>query len=335
MPLVLGFNPGSNSLKFDLIETSSSQSRAGGGRRLATGTIDDLGKDTSIEITRTGEEPHTEKLKASDFEAATKAALEGIEKLGFSKPDLAAVRVVHGGDQFQRAVRIDNQVLDKIEALKELAPLHNPNAIKVVHAIRQHNDKLPIAAAFDTAFHHTIPEVAWRYPIDKDLADRLTIRKFGFHGISHRYQLEQFCHLTNTPIEEATIITTHLESGSSVCAVRNGKSVETSMGFTPLEGLMMGTRSGSVDPAILPYLMRHENISAEDALNVFEKKSGLLGISGRSLDTRKLRVNPDERSRLALQMYAYRVRATLGAYMAILGEVRGIVLFRRHRREHP
>lgn len=325
MPTVLCFNPGSNSLKFDLVETIHAQERASQGRRLLTGNLENIGEETHIEVREGNKKLADEKLPAGDFAAGTLAALRTIDRLNLAKPDLAAVRVVHGGQDFERAVALDNEVIQRIEDRSELAPLHNANAIQVFRAIREHNDALRIAAAFDTAFHHSLPEVAWRYPLDLELADRLNIRKFGFHGLSHRYQLEQFCHLSEIAIASASVITTHLESGSSVCAIRNGKSVETSMGFTPLEGIMMGTRSGSIDPAVLPFLMRHEGISADDALNLLEKHSGLLGVSGRSLDTRILRKNRDARSQLALAMYAYRVRATVGAYLAVLGDAQAIV----------
>jgi acetate kinase len=325
MSLVLCVNPGSNSLKFDLIQTQPAQLRAGEGTRFITGFIDDVGKDTSIVVMRGEEELRRQAVDASDFKAAMGLVLEVIEELNLPTPDLAAVRVVHGGNDFQQAVEVDEEVLKKMEARSELAPLHNPNALETICSIRERGKTLPIAAAFDTTFHHTIPEVAWRYPLDLEMADRLNIRKYGFHGISHRFQLEQFCFLTGSALEDATIITTHLESGSSVCAIRDGKSVDTSMGFTPLEGLMMGTRSGSVDPSILPFLMKHEKLSSEEALQLLETKSGLLGISGHSLDTRVLRKNRDARSRLALEMYAYRVRAMIGAYLAILGESNAIV----------
>jgi acetate kinase len=325
MPTVLCFNPGSNSLKFDLVETTRAQVMASQGKRILTGTIENIGRETTLEIREDDKNLAGEKIPAGDFADATQAALGAIAKLNHGRPDLAAVRVVHGGDDFEHAVTVDDDVIRRVEERNELAPLHNPNAIRVIRALREHDDSLRVTAAFDTAFHHSLPEVAWRYPINLEIADRLKIRKFGFHGISHRYQLEQFCHLSDTPIDNANVITTHLESGSSVCAIRNGKSVETSMGFTPLEGIMMGTRSGSVDPAIVPFIMRHECISVDDALNVLEKKSGLLGISDQSLDTRVLRKNQDRRSQLALEMYAYRVRATIGAYLAVLGDARAIV----------
>ena len=212
--------------------------------------------------------------------------------------ELAAVRVVHGGDAFGSAVVLDDHVPLEIEARSELAPLHNPNALQVIESVRRRKPALPIAVAFDTAFHHSLPERAWRYPLDIELADRYKIRKYGSHGISHRYLLEQFAYLS-------------------------GRA--KSMGFTPLEGLMMGTRSGSIDPAILPFLMRKENISADEILNVLEKKSGLLGVSGVSQDTRILRKRTDAASMLALEMFGYRVRQMVGAYLAVLGDAQAIV----------
>jgi acetate kinase len=325
MPRVLCFNPGSNSLKFELVETQHAQIRASEGKTIVTGMIDGVGKDTAIIIKQGDDTLHEARLAAGDFEDAATKALRVLRDLELPKPDLAAVRVVHGGSDFNQAVHVDDTVLDKIASRTELAPLHNENSIKIIHALHANEANLEVAVAFDTAFHHSIPEVAWRYPLEKEMADRLGIRKFGFHGISHRYQMEQYAHLTGGKPEESALVTTHLASGSSVCAIRGGKSIDTTMGFTPLEGLMMGTRSGSVDPAIIPFLMRHEHLSADEALNVLEKKSGLLGISGKSLDTRVLEKDTHERSRLALEMYAYRLRTTMGAYLAALGHADAIV----------
>jgi acetate kinase len=325
MPLVLSFNPGSNSLKFELVETRSGQTRASEGKSIASGTIDDVGKDTAISIKQGSETLYETKLAAGDFEEAATRALQALNGLTLPRPDLAAVRVVHGGGAFDQAKRVDDDVLLRIASRVELAPLHNANSIKVIDALRKDGSKLEVGVAFDTAFHHSIPEVAWRYPVEREVADRLGIRKFGFHGLSHRYQMEQYAYLTATRLEEVTIVTSHLESGSSVCAIRNGESIDTSMGFTPLEGLMMGTRSGSIDPAILPFLMQHEKLSAQEALDVLEKKSGLFGISGRSLDTRILQKNNDDESKLALDMYAYRLRFAIGGYLAALGHADAIV----------
>ena len=328
MPTVLCFNPGSNSLKFDLVEIVPDASRAGEGRRLLSGMIDNIDKESSIEITQGEEKIASKKVEAGDFGAGVSAVLDELSQVAkaeLSKLDLVAVRVVHGGSRFTTAVRFEDQVRKEIEALEELAPLHNANSLKIIDVVQQRQPEWPIAVAFDTAFHATLPEKAWRYGIDRELADKHGIRKFGFHGISHRYMLEQYAHLAGKPKDEATIVTMHLESGSSVAAIERGRSVETSMGFTPLEGLMMGTRSGSIDPAILPFLMKHERLSADDALQVLEKKSGMLGISGVSLDTRVLEKRSDEGSRLALEMFGYRVRQTVGAYLAVLGTADAIV----------
>jgi acetate kinase len=331
MTTVLSLNPGSNSLKFDIVDVDRNLSKASEGTRLLTGVIDDIGKETSLEVSRGEEKIFSERIDRGDFAQAAQDALDVLDELkkdglpGLDQIELAAIRVVHGGDAFTHAVRVDDQVLREIDKRRELAPLHNANALKVIEAVRLKWPSLPIAVAFDTAFHQTLPERAWRYPIETSLADRHGIRKFGFHGLSHRYLLEQYAHLSGRPKEEVSVVTMHLESGCSAAAIENGRSIETSMGFTPLEGLMMGTRSGSIDPAILPFLMKKEDMSAEKALDLLEKKSGLLGISGVSLDTRILRRREDARSALALDMFAYRVRQTVGAYLAVLASAQAIV----------
>ncbi len=331
MPIVLCFNPGSNSLKFDLIEMKPNAPRASDGTRLLTGVIDDIGKETSLEVFDKKDKILSKKMNGGDFAQASQYALDALDELkGRALPcldaiGLAAVQVVHGGEVFTHAVRVDDGVLHEIDLRSELAPLHNPNALRVIEVIKQKRPSLPIFAAFDTAFHHTLPEHAWRYPLEPSLADRYGIRKYGFHGLSHRYLLEQYAHLSGRTKEEVSIVTMHLESGSSAAAIDHGRSVDTSMGFTPLEGLMMGTRSGSIDPAIVPFLMKKEELSAEKTLDLLERKSGLLGVSGVSLDTRVLRRREDARSRLALEMFGYRVRQTVGAYLAVLGNAQAIV----------
>lgn len=312
MPNVLALNPGSNSLKFDLVDVKEGQSHAAESAKILSGTVDDIGKPTKLVLVEGGE---TREIEGDfkDFTAATKRALASLDG---RQIDLAAVRVVHGGDAFDKAVRFDDRVRGEIERREPLAPLHNANSLKIVDAL---GGRFPVAVAFDTAFHHSLPEVAWRYPIDRELADRHGIRRFGFHGLSHRFQLERYAHLRGKRPEECTLITTHLESGSSACAIRKGRSIDTSMGFTPLEGLMMGTRSGSVDPAIVPFLMKALGLPAEEALNLLEKKSGLQGVSGISLDTRILRKSDDPRAKFAMQLFAYRALHYVGAYLAVLG----------------
>lgn len=321
MPLVLAFNPGSNSLKFDLVETSPELRCAGDGRKLLSGVVDHIGKQTKLVLQRGGETVDEREGEFADFTAATREALRSLEK--FQEPEILAVRVVHGDDAFSRAVRVDDRVREEIANRRKLAPLHNANSLAILDVLRDERPDLPAAAAFDTAFHRTLPEYAWRYPIERELADRHGVRKYGFHGLSHRFLLERYAQLAGRPPEQVSIVTTHLESGASVCAIRGGRSVDTSMGLTPLEGLMMGTRSGSVDPAVLPYLAREAGM--DKVLEVLEKKSGLLGISGVSLDTRVLRKRNDAASRLALRMFGYRVRLFIGAYLAALGEAEAVV----------
>lgn len=182
-----------------------------------------------------------------------------------------------------------------------------------------------VAITLDTAFHRTLPEIAWRYPIEREIADRHGIRKYGFHGVSHRYMLERYAQLTGKASADLSLITLHLESGSSACAIRKGQSVDTSMGLTPLEGLMMGSRSGSIDPAIVEVLMRKEQMDVQAALELLNKRSGLLGIGG-DLDTRVLAKRDDVAARLALAMFSYRVRLMVGAYLAALGDAEAIIL---------
>ena len=329
MPRILALNPGSNSLKFDLVDVSPGQKIASEGKKLLTGTVDDIGKQTKLIVQQDGETIAEQEGDFQDFSAATERVVEffqsNTEIQNWKDLDQAAVRVVHGGDTFQKAERYTKEIREEIERREEQAPLHNANSLKIIDVLQQKSPDLRIAVTFDTAFHHTIPEHAWRYPIAHDVADALGIRKFGFHGLSHRYMLEQYAHLTNKRPEDISIVALHLESGSSACAIQNGKSIDTSMGFTPLEGLMMGTRCGSIDTAILPYLAEKQKISAEDALRILEKKSGLLGISGVSLDTRILRKRDDAASKLAIQMFGYRVRHFVGAYLAILGEAEAVV----------
>ena len=335
MPIVLAFNPGSNSLKFDIVDARKDQTCAGEGRKVFTGAIDNIGKETTAELSRItssgNQELVSKKIDCKDFVAATEAIynLLADPSLSQSGPpprvEINAIRVVHGGNDFTGAVRFDNQVRTQIEKRQKLAPLHNANSLRIAEGAQKHAPDIPIVVAFDTAFHHTIPEHAWRYPLPRDLADKHGIRKFGFHGLSHRYMLERYAQLAKRSVAEVSAVTLHLESGSSACAIQNGKSIDTSMGFTPLEGLMMGTRSGSIDPAILPFLMEEEHLSAADTLNILEKKSGLLGVSGISLDTRILRKRNEPAARQAIDIFAYKVRLYVGAYLAVLGKTEVVI----------
>ncbi len=214
-----------------------------------------------------------------------------------------------------------------MRAFENLAPLHNKNSLEVLGPLRNRLGDTPVYGVFDTAFHHTIPEVASAYGLNYELAQKHRIRRYGFHGISHRYQLERYAALADKPVEECTLVTMHLESGCSVNAIREGKSVDNTMGMTPLEGLMMGTRSGNIDPSVIPFLMCAEDIQAEDVMKILNKESGLLGLSGESLDTRVLMKSYESNARvkLAMDVFCYRVVKAVGAYLAALGGADAIV----------
>jgi acetate kinase len=240
--------------------------------------------------------------------------------------DLMALRVVQGGDLYHEPVRIDDHVVTDLVELEDLAPLHNASSVAVFRAFRQafqaaQESSVPAVAIFDSSFHRTIPAVAHTYAIPHDLATKHKIRRYGFHGISHNYLMVRYAEMTGTPVSRTNIITLHLGGGCSATAIQNGESVDTSMGFTPLEGLVMGTRSGDIDAALVDFLARKENISAQEVERLLNTQSGLLGISGISQDMRVLmeRANTDERARLALDVFCYRAKKYVGAYLAGMG----------------
>jgi acetate kinase len=243
--------------------------------------------------------------------------------------DIARIghRIVHGADLFSGPAPVTDDVIRQIEGLEDLAPLHNVSALKVVRAAAAKvRTRLPMIAVFDTVFHRTIPEQAALYALPPDLAHRNKIRRYGFHGISHRYMMTRYAQITKRPIDDLNLVTLHLEGGSSATAIQRGKSIDTSMGFTPLEGLMMGTRCGDIDPAIVTYLMRKENMDLAGVEKFLNKECGLLGVSGISADTRILREHlSEDRVNLALDLFCYRVRKYIGAYLAVLGGAEAIV----------
>jgi acetate kinase len=241
--------------------------------------------------------------------------------------DAVGHRVVHGGEKFTDSVRIDGEVLKTIRACAELAPLHNPPNILGIEACQALIPQAPQIAVFDTAFHGTIPEYAYIYAIPYEYYEKYGIRRYGFHGTSHRYVAERAARMMGKNLADLRLITCHMGSGVSFTAVKNGKSIDTSMGFTPLEGLVMGTRCGDMDPYINLYLMEKERLSTKEIDQILNKKSGVLGISGISSDTRDIEdAAPDNhRAQLALDMIAYRAKKYIGAYYAILGDLDGIV----------
>jgi len=246
--------------------------------------------------------------------------------------DLMALRVVQGGDLYLQPVKIDDRVVADMVELEDLAPLHNASSVAVFRAFQQafqtgDRGGVPAVAIFDSSFHRTILPVAHTYAIPHKLAAKHKIRRYGFHGISHNYLMLRYAEMTGTPVAQTNIITLHLGGGCSATAIMNGESVDTSMGFTPLEGLVMGTRSGDLDPALVGFLARKENISAEKVELLLNTESGLLGISGISQDMRVLteRAKTDERARLALDVFCYRIKKYVGAYLAAMGGAAAIV----------
>jgi acetate kinase len=334
VPNVLTLNPGSNSLKADVVEVRSEQRFGCESRARTSAMVEDIGKDkpATFSVMRGREIAESHNLEAKSFTDATGELMgwlrERAEAHGatYEDVDLAAVRVVHGGDRFDKPVMVDAAVEREIEALQRFAPLHNARSLEVIRALRKQAPEMQIAAGFDTSFYRNLPEIAWRYPLPPELADKHSIRRYGFHGFSHRSLLERYALETKRPLKEIRLVSLHLESGCSATAIRDGIAVDNSMGLTPLEGLMMGTRSGSVDPAIVQVLTDQAGLDVDGALDVLNKKSGLMGVSGISLDTRVLMKqlgNP--RAALAMEMFCYSITKQVGAYLAALGGAEAIV----------
>jgi acetate kinase len=327
---ILVLNSGSASLKFEVIEAEPNDL----GRKVVSGAIEGIGDNANLSRLENKQVVHQQAIVAESYEEATYRALEWLESLEFEgvpvtqKLDVVGHRVVHGGDRFTAHTLIDEEAIAGIKALQELAPLHNASAIAVIQASRTRlGTSIPMVAVFDTVFHRTIPDYAKVYAIPPELAERHHIHRYGFHGTSHQYLTTRYSQITNTPLEATNIITLHLEGGSSAAAIQAGKSIDTSMGFTPLEGLMMGKRCGDIDPAIVGYLARRENVGVEEVERWLNQKSGLLGLSGLSQDTRILmqHFDRDERVRLAMEVFCYRVRKYIGAYLTALNGASAIV----------
>jgi acetate kinase len=333
---VLVFNCGSSSLKFQVIEPGVSAVTGERDRRLARGLIERIGGDSACTFTAMGEHPYRETTAIPSHEEAVRKALRWMESTSVAGQDrclldiLEAVghRIVHGGAHFQSSVVVDEAVLGTLESLNELAPLHNPPAVRAIRACQAAlSSSLPMVAAFDTTFHHTLPDYASTYAIPHELAQRHGIRRYGFLGLAHRYLALRFAELTESPSDQVTIITLHLGNGCSASAIQHGKSVDTSMGFTPLEGLVMGTRVGDLDPTVVSYLVQKEGMSVAAVESLLNERSGLLGISGRSPDMRELlaHIEHDPRARLAVELFCYRARKYVGAYLAALGGATALV----------
>ena len=236
--------------------------------------------------------------------------------------DAVGHRVVHGGEKFNESVLIDEEVTNMIEECIDLAPLHNPPNLKGIYAINELMPGTPQVAVFDTAFHQTLPDYAYFYPLPYSLYEKHNIRRYGFHGTSHRYVSKRVCEFLDVPYESQRIITAHIGNGASTAAIKNGKSIDTSMGMNPIEGLMMGTRSGDIDPGVISYVMEKEHLGTQGISTLLNKFSGVLGISGLSSDMREIEdavIRGEERPQLALKMYNYRIKKYVGSFTAVLG----------------
>ncbi len=335
---ILVLNCGSSSLKFQLISTSLDQISQDTERVLAKGHIERIGGAAVMSFVGTGDEVYRSAGPIKDTRAALDAALQWIasEKSAIEgvhdHSDIHAVghRVVHGGEHFSESVLITDTVLRGIDDCIELAPLHNPANIQGIKAARSIFGKaMPQAVVFDTAFHHKLPERAYLYAIPYQFYRRHKIRRYGFHGTSHRYIAYRYRITRDIPREAVNIITIHLGNGCSIAAIKGGDPIDTSMGFTPLEGLVMGSRSGDIDPAIIEFICQKEGLSVQEVDSILNKQSGLLGISGLTNDMRELIAESDEsgdrRARLAIDIFCYRVRKYIGSYLAAMNGADSIV----------
>jgi acetate kinase len=313
-------------LKYQLLDMSNEN-------LLAKGLCERIGIDGKL-THETPKGKHQADHAMPDHAAAMSIVLDALLHKDYgviaSKNEIVAIghRVVHGGETFTQSALIDDRVEQAIEAVSDLAPLHNPPNLTGIRACKQHMPGLPQVAVFDTAFHQTMPSKAYLYAIDYDLYDKHKIRKYGFHGTSHKYVAEKCAEMLNRPLNSLKLITCHLGNGASVCAVDKGESVDTSMGLTPLEGLAMGTRSGDLDPAVLPFIMEKEQLTAQQTVDMLNKKSGILGLSGVSSDFRDVTAAANEgntRAKDALDLFAYRVAGYIGRYAAAMNGLDAVV----------
>ena len=322
--LVLVVNAGSSSLKYSLVDADS-------GMEPADGLVEQIGETSGAVNHRGPDGEHRDERRVPDHEAALQAALDAFEKHGpvLDDVDVRAVghRVVHGGDRFSAPALVDDDLLTAVEELIPLAPLHNPANLEGLAVARRVFPDLPHVAVFDTAFHQTLPEHAYTYAVPRAWREEHRIRRYGFHGTSYAFVSRAAAQLLDRPVEDVNLVVLHLGNGCSVTAVQGGRSVETSMGLTPLEGLVMGTRSGDVDPAVHAHLHRELGWSLADIDRALNKESGLKGLAGEN-DFRRVfqrRAAGDADAALAFDVYCHRLRKYVGAYYAVLGRVDAVV----------
>lgn len=325
MAKIIAINAGSSSLKFQLFDMPSEHV-------ITKGLIERIGlTDGIFNITVNGEKIK-EVTDIPNHDVAVQILVTKLTELGIIKSldEINGVghRVVHGGEEFNDSVLITESVLQKIEALSELAPLHNPANITGIKAFAHVLPNVPAIAVFDTAFHQTMPESSFLYSLPYAYYENFGIRKYGFHGTSHKYVSERTAELLGRPVENLRLISCHLGNGASIAAIEAGKSIDTSMGFTPLAGVTMGTRSGNIDPALIPYIMEKTGKTADEVLDVLNKESGMLGVSGFSSDLRDIEEEAEkgnERAELALEVFGNRIHKYIGSYAARMNGVDAII----------
>ncbi|MEK4537796.1 acetate kinase [Peribacillus sp. FSL K6-1552] len=325
MSKIMAINAGSSSLKFQLFEMPSEQV-------ITKGLVERIGlKNSTFTLSVEGKKV-SETLHIPNHEVAVGLLLEKLihhRIIGsFEEIDGVGHRVVHGGEVFSDSVLITEDVIEEIEKLSDLAPLHNPANSTGIKAFRQILSEVPAVAVFDTAFHQTMSAGSYMYSLPFEYYEKYGIRKYGFHGTSHKYVSQRAAEMIGRPIEQLRLISCHLGNGASITAIKGGKSIDTSMGFTPLAGVTMGTRSGNIDPALIPYIMERTGKTADEVLDVLNKKSGILALSGFSSDLRDIQVEADkgnERAELALEVFADRIHKYIGSYTAKMGGVDGII----------
>ncbi|WP_409302166.1 acetate kinase [Peribacillus sp. SCS-155] len=325
MSKIIAINAGSSSLKFQLFEMPSEEV-------ITKGLVERIGLNDAIFTISVNGEKITETTDIPNHDIAVRLLLEKLTKHNIIKSydeiDGIGHRVVHGGEVFSDSALINDEVISQIEALSDLAPLHNPANLTGIMAFRQILPEVPSVAVFDTAFHQTMPGSSYLYSLPYEYYEKYGIRKYGFHGTSHKYVSQRAAEMLGRPLEQLRLLSCHLGNGASIAAIEGGKSIDTSMGFTPLAGVTMGTRSGNIDPALIPYIMEKTGKTADEVLDVLNKESGMLAISGFSSDLRDIQVeanNGNKRAELALEVFAGRIHKYIGSYAARMSGVDAII----------
>ncbi|SDJ65901.1 acetate kinase [Salimicrobium halophilum] len=325
MNKILAINAGSSSLKFQLIEMPEETV-------IAKGVMERIGLNDSIFKIETDEDEDKKIQDIHDHQQAVDLLLDTMTSKGIIKSldeiDGVGHRVVHGGEKFSESALVTEEVIQAIEDVSELAPLHNPANLTGIRAFREVMPNVPHVVVFDTAFHQSMPEQSYLYSLPYEYYEDYGIRKYGFHGTSHKYVSERAAEMLGRPVEQLRLLSCHLGNGASIAAIEGGKSIDTSMGFTPLAGVTMGTRSGNIDPALIPFIMEKTGKTADEVMNVLNKESGMLALSGFSSDLRDIEekaADGDERAELALEVFANRIHKYIGSYASRMHGIDGII----------